>query len=83
MRRTRTNIEKIRAELVWVNQPLDPNKCSCRHMRCCEETNHTAGACSRSVETTVWTYRLEYFCSACREYEWGGRKMFSSGLRTS
>jgi hypothetical protein len=33
MARTRTSIEKIRAELVWVNQPLDPNKCSCRHMR--------------------------------------------------
>src|SRR5437867_8676140 len=59
-----------RAELAWVNQPLDANKCSCRHMRCCEETNHVAGACTRSVETTVWTYRLEYFCSACRKYEW-------------
>ena len=43
-----------RAELAWVNQPLDANKCSCRHMRCCEETNHAAGACTRSVETTLW-----------------------------
>ncbi len=34
MRRTRTNIEKIRAELAWVNQPLDPDRCSCRHLRC-------------------------------------------------
>ncbi len=83
MRRTRTSIKKIRAELTWVNQPLHPAKCSCRHMRCCEETNHTAGECTRSVETTVWTYRLEYFCSPCREYEWGGRKMFNSALRTS
>ena len=31
----------------------------------------------------VWSYRLEYFCSACREYEWAGRKTFSSPLRTS
>ena len=28
MRRIRTSSEKIRAELTWVNQPLDPNKCS-------------------------------------------------------
>src|SRR6266568_195864 len=26
------------------------------------------------IEAVVWTYRLEYFCSACREYEWGGRR---------
>ena len=28
MPRTRSSIEKIRAEFAWVNQPLDPNKCS-------------------------------------------------------
>jgi hypothetical protein len=25
-------LEKIRAELAWVNQPVDPNVCGCRHM---------------------------------------------------
>jgi hypothetical protein len=83
MPRTYSSIDKIRAELSWVNEPLAPTKCSCRHMRCCEETKHAAGACTRSVEATVWTYRLEYCCSACREYEWGGSKMFSGRFRTS
>ena len=53
MPRTRSSIEKIRAELTWVHQPLDPNKCSCRHLRCCEDTNHSAGICLRSVETQL------------------------------
>lgn len=69
MPRTRTSIEKIRAELAWVNEPLDPNRCSCRHLTCCEEMGHAAGACTRAVEATIWKYRLEYYCSACREYE--------------
>jgi len=38
MRRTHTNIDKIRAELAWVNETPDPNKCGCRNVRCCEET---------------------------------------------
>ncbi len=50
--------------------------CSCRHMRCCEETEHGAGRCSRPVEAQVWKYGRGYFCSACPEYQWGGRKMF-------
>jgi len=40
MPRTYSSIEKIRAELAWVNEPPDPNKCSCRNVRCCEETGH-------------------------------------------
>jgi hypothetical protein len=32
------NIDKIRAELAWVSETPDANKCGCRNLRCCEET---------------------------------------------
>jgi hypothetical protein len=51
MPRTYSSIEKIRAELAWVNETPDPNKCGCRIVRCCEETGHKRGECSRPVAT--------------------------------
>jgi hypothetical protein len=38
MLRIYSSIEKIRAELAWMNETPDPNKCGCRNRRCCEET---------------------------------------------
>jgi hypothetical protein len=74
MPRTYTNTDKIRAELAWVTETPDPNKCGCRNVRYCEETAHKAGACSRAVATKFWTFRWEYYCAPCREYEWCGTK---------
>ena len=53
MAHTRSSIEKIRAELAWVREPVDPNLCSCRHLRCCEETGHTVGRCPRKPTNDV------------------------------
>jgi len=74
MPRSSTRIAKIRAELAWVNETPDPNRCGCRHVRCCKETLHKRGECSRPVETKFWTFRWEYYCQQCREYEWAGNK---------
>jgi hypothetical protein len=38
MSRTSSSIDKIRAELAWVTETPDPNKCGCRNLPCCEET---------------------------------------------
>jgi hypothetical protein len=56
--------EKIRAELAWVNETPDPNKCGCRNVRCCEETGHKPGSCSGTVATKFRTFRWEYYCQA-------------------
>src|SRR5262245_51439249 len=53
MPRTYSSIDKIRAELAWVNETPDPNKCGCRNVRCCEETGHKPGACA-----AVWSQPL-------------------------
>src|SRR5215470_13081898 len=45
-RRTYSSIDKIRAELAWVSETPDPNKCGCRNLRCCEETGHKPGECT-------------------------------------
>jgi hypothetical protein len=37
MPRTYSSIDKICAELAWVNETPDPDKCGCRNLRCCEE----------------------------------------------
>jgi hypothetical protein len=68
------NIDNIRAELAWVNETPDPNKCGCRNLRCCEETTHKPGACAGAVATKFWTFRWEYYCTPCREYGWCGSK---------
>jgi hypothetical protein len=47
MPRANSSIEKIRAELAWVTETPDPNKCGCRNLRCCEETGHKPGSLQR------------------------------------
>jgi hypothetical protein len=74
MGRTHSDIDKIRAELTWVTETPDPDKCGCRNVRCCEETGHKPGACAGAVATKFWTFRWEYYCSPCREYAWYGSK---------
>ena len=46
MPRTASSIDKIRAELAWVNETPDSIKCGCHSVRCCEETGHKAGTCT-------------------------------------
>jgi hypothetical protein len=74
MPRTYSSIEKIRAELTWITETPDPNKCGCRNVRCGEETGHKQCACAGAVATKFWTFRWEYYCQPCREYEWCGAK---------
>jgi len=47
MPRTHSNIDEIRAEFAWVNEPANPNVCGCRHLLCCEQTSHAVGKCPR------------------------------------
>jgi hypothetical protein len=54
------SIDAIRAELAWVNQEPDPNKCGCRNVRCCEKSGHKLGECTGTVATKFWTFRWEY-----------------------
>src|SRR5215471_13919955 len=52
---------KIRAELAWVNETPDPNKCGCRNLRCCEETGRKPGDCASPVATKFsrqWSFML-------------------------
>jgi hypothetical protein len=70
----RSSIEKIRAELAWVNEPVDPNVCGCRHVLCCEQEGHAVGKCTHVPTRTYWSFRLEYRCAICIEYESGGKK---------
>jgi hypothetical protein len=72
---TRSSIEKIRAELAWVREPVNPGLSGCRHLLCCKETGHLAGKCSRKPTETMWSYRQEYFCSECRAYHFGGTRV--------
>jgi hypothetical protein len=39
-----------------------------------EETCHKPGDCSGAVATKFWTFRWEYYCQPCGEYEWCGSK---------
>jgi hypothetical protein len=74
MPRSYSNIDKIRAELAWVNEPVDPSVCGCRHLLCCEQTSHAVGKCPRVPTEKMWSFRQEYFCSQCREYHFGGSR---------
>jgi hypothetical protein len=74
MPRTNSTIERIRAELAWVSEELDPAKCSCRKHVCCEQEGHAVGECDRSPTFKFWTFRQEYFCDHCREYQVGGKR---------
>ena len=75
MPRTYSNIDKIRAELAWVNEPANPNVCGCRHLLCCEHTSHAVGKCPRKPTEKMWSFRQEYFCSDCRSYHFGGNRV--------
>jgi hypothetical protein len=37
MQRTFSSIDKIRAELAWITETPDPNKCGCRNVRCAKK----------------------------------------------
>ena len=50
MPRTYSSIDKIRAELGWVNETADPNKCGCRSLRAATKQDRP-GACSGAVAT--------------------------------
>src|SRR5262249_57053455 len=83
MHRTYSSIDKIRDELAWVNETPDPNKCGCRNARCCEETGHKAGACMGGVTTKLWTFRWEYYCVPCREYDGVAIKLAATDSRVN
>src|SRR5262245_50740864 len=57
-----------------VNDTRDTNKCCCRNVRYCEITVHKPGLCAGVVAANFWTFRWEYYCALCREYEWCGSK---------
>jgi len=61
MPRTRIDSDKIGAELAWVNEPVDPNVCGCRHLLCCEQTKHVPGKCPSAPTEKMWSFRQEYF----------------------
>jgi hypothetical protein len=74
MPRTHLSLERVRQELAWVDEPVDrPDVCGCRHHLCCECSGHAPANYSRPVDTKLWTYHWEYFCGACREYQFGGK----------
>jgi len=83
MPRTYSSIEKIRAELAWVTETRDPNKCGCRNLRCCEESGHKPGACPQPVATKFWTFRWQYYCAPCREYGCCGSSLVAIWQRDS
>ena len=75
MSRQGPNVEKIRAELAWVNEPVNPKVCGCRHLRCYEQTGHAVGKCPRAPTEKMWSFRQEYLCAPCRSYHFGGDRM--------
>jgi len=70
---TYSSIDKICAELAWVTETPDPDKCGCRNLPCCEETGHQAGACSRALRS-FGRFDGSTNCAPCREYGWCGSK---------
>src|SRR6516162_2277342 len=63
MPRTYSSVEKIRAELAWLNEPVDPNVCGCRHMLCCEQTGHALAKCPNKPTEKIWSFQQEYLCA--------------------
>jgi hypothetical protein len=43
MPRTYSSIKRIRAELAWVNEPVDPNVCGCSHLLCSRDEQTATG----------------------------------------
>jgi hypothetical protein len=74
MPRTFSSIDKIRAELAWVNEPVDPTRCGCRHAQCCKDNGHEPGGCGGAVASKLWTFRLEYFCATCPNMSGAARR---------
>ena len=64
--------QKIHAELAWMNDPVDPNVCGCRHLLCCEKTTHSPGRCPLAPTEKMWSFRQEYLCAPCRSYHFSG-----------
>src|SRR5690242_15613256 len=69
MPRTYSSIDKIRAEFAWINEPVDPNVCGCRHLRCCESEGHAIAKCPRTPTRAFWSFRREHYCEVCIEYK--------------
>src|SRR5215468_2059279 len=57
----RLSLDAIRAELAWVNQEPDPNRCGCRNVLCCEREHHAPGACTSLPTTKLWMCRWSTF----------------------
>ena len=66
MPRSYSNIDKIRAELAWVNEPVDPNVCGCRHLLCCEQTKHASANVRVSPLKRCGVFRWEYLLEFAR-----------------
>ena len=74
----RSSVQRIIEELAWVRETPDPAKCGCRDVRCGKENGHHAGKCGHAPTEKLWTFRWEYFCAGCREYQWNGSKVAGS-----
>jgi hypothetical protein len=73
MPRIYSSIEKIRAELAWVNETPDPNKWAavmCDAAKKLDTGQERVLALSQRSSGRRW----EYYCAPCREYEWCGAK---------
>src|SRR4030095_7208009 len=70
----RRTLNKIQSRTLVGQELVDANTCGCRNVRNCEGTRHRPGACTGTVATKFWTFRWEYHCQSCREYEWCGAK---------
>jgi hypothetical protein len=73
--RTHSSIDKIRAELAWVTEPVNPNVCRCRRLRCCESEHHAVAKCPRAPTRTFWSFRREYYCEICIGHQFVGSNM--------
>jgi hypothetical protein len=60
MPRTYSSIEKIRAELAWVNETPDPKNVAVAISDAARKLGTGQGACAGAVATKFWTFRWEY-----------------------
>ena len=67
MPRTYSSIDKIRAELAWVNET--PNNAAVAISGAARKLP-PAGSLRWCYATKFWTFRWEYYCLTCREYGW-------------
>jgi len=52
-----SGIEAILTELAWVNEPVDPNVCGCRHVLCGEREGHAIAKCPRAPTRNVLEFQ--------------------------